>query len=389
MNSNQKTLFLLFFLVGFHSFYAQYTDVINSNKPGFSESPYSVGTGVYQFESNLFYRNTSIERTFSRPQSFGIDVLFRTSFFLERLELNTQFSYQNDKVAFKNIFTSHYFTSGFGKMTIGAKYLLYQQEYEDKSKEVRSWRKRHAFDTKRLIPSVAIYVGMNTDFVNDIYKTGGITPKVGVLLQNNLTKDFNVITNVYYDKIGSDFAEFSYIITATQNFSDQWSTFFENQTVFQKNQTNTNLGTGLAYLYSRDLQINASGRLLLEGRTKGFYAGLGVSYRINNHEDSYTELDENGQALKDTPITRYNKKQNSFFNRFFNIFKKKDKSIRTRPKRSRKSESNNKEGGFFSRLFGKKQAKPKKKETEIEKLEREIKELEEEMKKQEKKKGNN
>ncbi|QTE22332.1 transporter [Polaribacter cellanae] len=385
MNHCKKTLFLLFFLFGFHSFYAQYTNVINSNKPGFSESPYSVGTGVYQFESNLFFRNTSIERTFSRPQSFGVDVLFRTSFFLERLELNTQFSYQKDKVAFKNIFTSHYFTSGFGKMTIGAKYLVYQQAYEDKSKEVRSWKRRHAFDMKRLIPSVAVYLGMNTDFVNDIYKTGSITPKVGILLQNNLTKDFNLITNVYYDKIGSDFAEFSYIITATQNFSDQWSAFFENQTVFQKYQTNTNLGTGLAYLYSRDLQINASGRLLLEGRSKGFYAGLGVSYRINNHKDSYTELDENGQALKDTPITRYNKKQNSFFNRLFSIFKKKEKSTRTRPKRSRKSKSKDKKGGFFSRLFGKKKEKTKKEETEIEKLEREIKELEKGRKEKEEK----
>ncbi|WP_435415737.1 transporter [Polaribacter aestuariivivens] len=391
MNNCQKALFFIFFLVNFTSLHAQYTDVINSNKPGFSESPYSVGTGVYQFESNLFFRNTSIEPTFSRPQSFGVDLLFRTSFFLEKLEINTQFSYQNDKVAFKNIYTSHFYDAGFSRMTIGAKYLVYQQEYEDKSKEVRSWKRRNAFDKKRLIPSVAIYAGMNTDFVNEFYKVGGITPKVGVLLQNNLTNDFNVITNVFYDKIGSDFAEFSYIITATQNFSNQWSAFFENQTIYGKNQTNTNLGAGFAYLFNRDLQINTSGRFLIEGDAKGFYAGLGVSYRINNHEDSYIELGENGEKLKDTPISRYNKKQNSFFNRLFSIFKKKE-TKRTRPKRTRQSETKNKKGGFFSRLFGKKEAKQKKKETEVEKLEREIKELEEEMEKEEKKKkkkGNN
>ena len=33
---------------------AQYTNVINSNRPGFSESPYSVGTGVYQLETSVF-----------------------------------------------------------------------------------------------------------------------------------------------------------------------------------------------------------------------------------------------------------------------------------------------------------------------------------------------
>ena len=383
MKNYKLKLFLVFFLFGFSSIYCQYTEVINSNKPGFSESPYSVGTGVYQFESSFLLRDTSIEPTFSVPKSLGADLFFRTSFFLEKLELNAQLTYQKDKVAFKNIFTSHYFTSGFSRMTIGAKYLLFQPTYTDKSKEVRSWKRRFAFDKKRLIPSVAIYVGMNTDFVNDIYKTGGITPKFGLLLQNNLTRDFNLITNFYYDKMGSDFAEFSYIITATQNFSDRWSAFFENQGILKKYQNDSNIGVGLAYLFDKNLQINTSGIMLFEGKSQGFYAGLGVSYRINKHEDSYKDLDNSGKEVKDTPITRYEKNKGGFFSR---IFKKKEKRNTRSRKRSRKTTSNKKSGGFLG-VFGKKKKKEKKKketkkeETEIEKLEREIKELEEEMKK--------
>ena len=312
--------------------YSQYTEVINSNKPGFSESPYSVGKGVYQFESNLFFRETAIEPTFSRPESFGFDMLFRTSFLSEKLELNAQLRYQNDKIAFKNIFTSSYNTSGLSRFTIGAKYLLFQQEYEDKSKEVRSWKRRNTFDKKRLIPSVAIYAGLNTDVLNDIYKTGSMSPKAGILLQNNLSPAFNIITNVYYDNIGTDFSELSYIITGTVNISSRWSTFFENQTIFQQNQTNSNLGTGLAFLYSRNLQINASGRFLFEGKSQGFYAGFGVSYRINKHKDSFIEIDDNGNEIKDSPISKYNKKQNGFFSRLFSIFTKQKKN-RKRVKR--------------------------------------------------------
>ncbi|PQJ80953.1 hypothetical protein BTO18_07630 [Polaribacter porphyrae] len=341
MKSHSFKYTLFFYFIGLQTVFAQYTEVINSNKPGFSESPYSVGTGVYQFESNLFFRNTKIEPTFSRPQSFGFDMLFRTSLFLEKLELNAQVSYNRDKVAFKNIFTSHYFDTGFSRFTIGAKYLIYQQEYEDKSKEVRSWKRRNAFDKKRLIPSVAIYAGLNTDMVNDYYKTGNMSPKVGVLLQNNLSNQFNIITNVFYDKIGTDFPELSYIITGTYNFSDRWSTFIENQTIFQEFRNVTNLGTGLAYLYNKNLQINASGRFLAEGTAAGFYAGFGVSYRINKHKDSYKEVDENGREVKNTPITRYNKKKNGFFSRLFSIFtKKKDNKSskkRTRKKRKRKN----------------------------------------------------
>ena len=385
---NRLHLFIMSFFIGSVMVFAQYTDVINSNKPGFSESPYSVGRGVYQFESNLFLRNTAIKPTFSQPQSLGIDLLFRTSFFLDKLELNAQLTYQKDKIAFKNIFTSHYFTSGLSRMTIGGKYLVYQQTYKDKSKEIRSWKRKNAFDITRLIPSVAVYLGMNTDFVNDIHKTGSITPKVGILLQNNLSRNFNVITNFYYDNIGTDFAQYSYIITLTQSFSNRWSAFFENQMVFQKKQNNINLGAGLAYLYSPNLQFNTSVRFLFEGETQGYYAGLGISYRIDKHQDPFIELDNKGKALKETPISNYNKKQNNFFNRFLNIFKKKAKGSRTRSKKSRKTKSRKRRSGI-SGLFGKKKKEAKKKETDIEKLEREIKELEKEMEKEEKKKGKN
>ena len=141
----QYRLTFLLIVSCFLGVHAQYTNVINSNKPGFSESPYSVGNGIYQFESNLFYRDMSIESTFSQPQSLGIDLLFRTSFFLEKLEFSTHLSYQRDQVAFNNVFTSNDFTSGLSNATIGAKYLVFQQEFTDKSKEVRSWKKKECF----------------------------------------------------------------------------------------------------------------------------------------------------------------------------------------------------------------------------------------------------
>jgi hypothetical protein len=162
-----------------------------------------------------------------------------------------------------------------------------------------------------------------------------MSPKAGILLQNNLSNDFNVITNFYYDKIGTDFSEFSYIVTGTYTFSDRWSAFFENQTLFQKHQNNTNLGTGLAYLFTKDLQINTSARLLSEGQAQGFYGSVGVSYRINRHQDSYKEINEGGDIVKDTPVSRYNKKENGFFKRLFSIFTKKGSKNSSRNRRKR------------------------------------------------------
>jgi len=359
-------LFSFLFFLSYLTVNAQYTNVINSNKPGFSESPYSVGTGIYQLESSVFYRNISIEPTFSIARSQGIDLFFRTSFFLDKLELNAQLAYQKDKVAFKNIFTSSYLTTGLSKMIIGGKYLVFEQKYEDKSKEIRSWKKRFAFDKKRLIPSVAVYVGVNLDFINNVHKTGAITPKVGVLLQNNLSPYLNIITNFYYDKIGTDYSELSYIVTATYNFTDRWSWFIENQGVSKKYLNEQNFGGGLAHLFTPNLQINTSLRYVMEGNARGYFASIGVSYRLNRHRDKVTVYDEKGNEIKQVQKTRYQSKKKGFFSRLINKvsspFNKKKSSTKSTNTRKRKRPTRVRKESIYSKKSKKRDKKRKKKE---------------------------
>lgn len=329
-----KKFFFLFFLCFPLFIKAQYTEIINSNLPGFSESPYSVGKGVYQLESNLFFRKASAIPTFSNPQALGLNLHFRTCFFFDKLEFNLNTSLQQDKIAFKNVFESSHNQFGLGKFTLAAKYLVFEPTYTDKGKEIRSWNKRHSFDTKRWIPNVAVYAGANFgSFLNDYHERGGITPKAGVLLQNNFSNQFNVITNIYYDYIGSDFPEISYIITGTYNFNDTWVGFAEHQALFNKQEKQSNFGGGLAYLFSNDLQLNASLRATFQENGIGFYTGIGASYRIDRHVDKFIELDEYGNKIEDINKETYNK---GFFGRMFDkikglfkkglsIFKKKKK----------------------------------------------------------------
>jgi hypothetical protein len=419
---------------------AQYTGVINSNRPGFSESPYSVGNGVYQLETSIFFRKIGQTPTFSRPQATGINFLFRTSFFKEQLEINLNFTYQNAEIAFQNIFQSSYFSAGIQDLSIGAKYLIYEQEYDDKSKEVRSWKERHSFDWKRLIPSVAAYAGVHAPVGNDLfflYDEGGFSPKVGVLLQNDLTRDLNVVTNIFYDRITTEAPELSYIITATYSLNDRWSTFFENQTLSNKFRIETNLGSGIAYLWNRNLQLNSSLRLVTNGAASGFYTSFGASYRLDKHADDYVEVDEFGNPLEEYAEN----KGKGFFGKVWDtitgIFKKKGKKkaaaevklkektiesirkntnideitinndsiqkteakpIRTRPKRVRvkptkyKPIKKKKEKSGFLGIFGKKKKDDKKEDLEALKkkemsdkeIKKQLKELEKEQRKLEK-----
>ena len=388
---------------------AQYTTVINSNRPGFSESPYSVGSGVYQFETNLFFRKTNATPTFSNPDAFGLNLLFRTSFFTERLEFNLNTSLQRDKIAFKNLFESSYNEVGFGNLTLGAKYLIYAPKYNDKKKEIRSWRARHSFDYKRWIPHIGAYVGLNFgSILNQSYKEGGMSPKVGLLLQNEFSSKLNVVTNIYYDNIGTDFTELSYIVTGTYNFNDFWSGFAEWQDTFEKYERKNNIGAGAAYLFNKNMQFNATVRSNFNQDEIGFSTSVGVSYRLDRHRDNFLEVDEFGNKIEEQKSTRYTQNK-GFFGRLFDkikgVFKKKDKQTITlkegdkeekitieKPKRERskslidvivkedikqKKKTTKAEKKTAKKAIKKAEKDVKNKEKERLKLEKEIKKLEE------------
>ena len=417
---------MLSMLVITHTALAQYTNVINSNRPGLSESPYSIGTGVYQLETSLFYRETNKYPTFYRPQSYGVDFLLRSSFLNEKLEFNINLAYQNEEVGFQNIFNSSYQKTGISKLIIAAKYLVFEKKYEDKSKEIRSWVARNSFDWKRLIPSVAIYAGANTGIPDNIYKTNSFSPKVGVLLQNDLSDNFNIITNIFYDRIGTELPELSYIITATYSYKPRWSVFFENQTMFDKYQYQANIGTGVAFLFNRNLQLNSSFRLLADGKSSGFYSSLGASYRLDRHVDKELNEDKKSKSIKSKGFFGEKGFLDNLTNKFKNLFRKKgkristkksslkketiqsinnnnnnnsstnkenleEKSLRVKPVRRRispskiKEEKNKPKKGFLNILKTRKKDEKKDSEKNTKELEKEIKDLEKEVKKDNKK----
>lgn len=434
-----KKLLLFFVFFSVLTANAQYTPVINSNRPGFSESPYSVGSGVYQFESSIFYRKINATPTFSNPEALGLNLFFRTSFISEKLEVNLNTSLQRDKIAFKNIFESSYNKTGLSQFSLGAKYLIYAPNYDDKSKEIRSWKKRHSFDWKRWIPHIGISAGLNIgNFLTDYHKRDGFSPKVGLLLQNEFSDKLNVITNLHYDYIGTDFSQLSYIVTGTYNFNDYWSGFAEIQGIFEEYEKRTNIGAGAAYLFSENLQFNASLRANMQQDEIGLYTSVGVSYRLNRHQDKFVEIDEFGNKIEEGKQVKYDEDR-SFFGRLFSktgkLFSKKREqkvdldisktdgdALNQKPRRERqgslvdviakedkklkkKTAKEEKKAAKKAQKKAKKEAKRKekerlklekqiKKEEEKEakqkekerlKLEKEIKKLEEEIKKEEQK----
>ncbi len=307
---------------------AQYTEIINSKRPGFSESPYGIGTDVFQFETGFFYRSSNNESNFARPTITGGELFFRYGKFKEKLEFNLNISYQKDEVILDPL--TRYYVKGISDLTIGAKYLIYQQEFADKSKEIRSWKRRIAFDKKRLIPSIGVYAGVHTNYfvkesflnkdsyINGVFYEDGFSYKAAILLQNDFTDRLVVLSNLIADRIASENEFYSYIVTMTYAINEQWSFFFENQGKYRKLYApEYQFGTGLAYLFSRNLQFDASLRTNFFDTYSYLYIATGISWRLDHHQDTF--------VYKNAPPKKIKKKK--------------------------------KRKGFFSRLFGKKRRK--------------------------------
>ena len=300
--------------------YGQYTEVINSRRPGYSDSPYSVGTKVYQVEAGLFYKNVGgylywdpiQEETFSySASSFGSDIMLRTGQFFEKLEFNLDMAVVGENRDYTQPDEYSNSAFGFSKLTLGAKYLLYKPEYADKSKEIRSWKARHSFDKKRLIPAVGVYAGLNTNLLTELHKNPeGVSPRFGIYTQNDLSDRLIVLLNFIADKAFTNEAENSYIITVTYTLAEKWSIFGENQGFFRKNVPNDfQFGAGGAYLINKNMQADLSGRMIFDERGDNTYIiGGGISWRLDNHKDKIISGKTNNDEDNVT------KEKKSFFN---------------------------------------------------------------------------
>ena len=177
---------------------------------------------------------------------------------------------------------------GLSKLTVGAKYLVYMPEYADKSKEIRSWKARHAFDKKRLIPAVGVYAGLNTNLLMDMYKNpDGISPRFAIFTQNDLSNRWIVLMNFIMDKSFTDQAENSFILTTTYTLTEKLSVFGEGQLFFRKEVPNDfQFGAGGAYLVNKNLQVDFSARMIYDERYDSSYLiGTGASWRLDRHKD--------------------------------------------------------------------------------------------------------
>ncbi|WP_430468294.1 transporter [Winogradskyella ouciana] len=286
-----KSIFVLLLLLTYNSTQAQYTEVINSNRPGLSESAFSVGTNVVQFEAGAFTVKEEHVPLNYEVSGFGLDFSVRYGLLFEQLEISLDGVYQNDNITFNSASVPvEDKRSNFKNFTFGAKYLVYDpyKNAEEAKPNLYSYHANRSFQWKSLIPAVSVYVGANFDTKNNPYTAPdveGFSPKVMIATQNNFNGGWVFVMNLIKDRIGSDFSDFQYIFTLTHSFTPQWVVFGEAQGINSDFYADNIFRFGGAYLWTKDFQLDANIAFNTKDTPSVFNIAFGASYRLDFHQD--------------------------------------------------------------------------------------------------------
>jgi len=286
-----RSLLTLLISFSFFTAFGQYTEVINSNRPGVSESAFSVGTGILQFEAGAFTVKEEHTPLNYEVGGFGLDFSIRYGVLFEQLEFSLDGIYQNDKITFNNAaIPVENKRSNFKNFTLGAKYLVYDpyKNAEDDKPNLYSYHANKKFKWKSLIPAVAVYVGANYDSDPNPYtatSVEGFSSKVMIATQNNFNGGWVFVMNLIQDRIGSDDSIFQYVLTLTHSFNPKWVIFGEAQGINSDFYADNIFRVGGAYLWDKDFQLDANIAFNTKDTPSVFNIAFGASYRLDFHKD--------------------------------------------------------------------------------------------------------
>ena len=265
--------------------YGQFTDQINSNRPGETMSAFSVGKSVFQVETGMYGVHEKHSILNYTNNGFGADLMLRWGLFKEELEIIANFQYQ-DQQQTRTFFREH--QSGLKETVLGAKYLIYDP-FKNYEKEVNlySWKANRKFTWRQLVPAVSVFAGANITFADNPFHfspEAGISPKVMLITQNHFGDGKWVfVTNTIANYIGTDFPSYGYVLTLTRGFNRKWSGFIENQGFQSDFYSDAIVRGGAAYLINKDLQVDASISNSLKNTPSLLYGGLGLSWRFTGN----------------------------------------------------------------------------------------------------------
>jgi hypothetical protein len=318
----KSSYFLFLTLLFCVSSWAQFTDVINSNRPGQSMAAFSVGKTIIQAEMGLDASRESYAKNDYEVAAMGGDLVLRYGAIFEQLEFYGSVNYQKETYTYL-LTQRDQKHSGIQTVQVGAKFMVYDpmMNYEKKINKY-SWKANHKFDWRQFIPAIAVYGGLTIN--NDAKFYRPLLPPIeqknttglkGMLLTQNQFGRFALITNFGISNYGvANYESVDYVISLTRGINDRWSILLENQGMNSQVYRNTLFRAGGAYLLAENLQVDAALASSITNEPAFVVANIGCSWRFDaNYNQVLLRVPKdknNGKGGKDSKDKK-NKKDDS------------------------------------------------------------------------------
>lgn len=291
---NRILYFFLFFIFISKINYAQYTTIINANRPGNTETAYAVGLGVLQIENTTSHERLKTPKGINTTSAIGNDILIQYGFLSERFQasINNRSSYgrnlnNNDKV------------NGTERFSIGVKYLIYEHINKERKELKESWKKRYGFKYNGLFPSIAVAVKYNTPIANESFNNEAQNSLVlSIITQNNINRKLRLNSQFNYNNFKKNFTNISYALSASYVLAQRWNPYIQMQFHKFKHDQYFSLGTGIPFLVNRNFMISGHYNIPFGYHTSGHQFGIDLAYRIDHHRDNWQYLKKTSTEKK-------------------------------------------------------------------------------------------
>jgi len=113
------------------------------------------------------------------------------------------------------------------------------------------------------------------------------------------------------DRIGTNQADFTYIVTLTHGFGEKWVAFGETQGINSNFYADNLFRLGGAYLWTKDFQLDTALTFNTKDTPTVFSVNFGMSYRLDYHKDKEKKEKkiDNGTSIKGKKRNKTKKKR--------------------------------------------------------------------------------
>lgn len=252
-----KTSILFAFLFGFIIYtpiFAQYQETIASDRPGQSNSPYTVGKMVFQLQTGIQFGGGNGDNY--KRNDFELPAFIRFGI-TDKIEVNTLWGFRNSK-------TERFFettSSGLNVANFGLRFNIFEETEK--------------------APAVGFEFTYKTKMIGEDFRPDYPATKFNIMASKGISDLLSLTAN-----LGADFNGNSsqpngfYTLNLVLSVTDELSVFFENYSFFNGDYFDTYFDFGGAYVLNPHLQLDLYGGFGYNNDIFDYFVSGGVSYRI-------------------------------------------------------------------------------------------------------------